>query len=113
MLAQTLNQGFVVAVADATNELIARTLADRAAGTATPLDDDVSDEALKQLELVNTLALSLIALAGGLELRVGDVRLVARSVLVNTLVQTSLVFLLSTALFWALALAHLARFQGP
>jgi Kef-type K+ transport system membrane component KefB len=57
---------------------------------------------VKQLEVVNTLALSLIALAGGLELRVGDVRKVARSVLASTLTQTLIVFVCLAGLFAAL-----------
>ncbi len=60
-------------------------------------------QTVKQLELVNTLALSLIALAGGLELRVSDVRKVARSVAVSTLVQTSFLFLTQAVLFAAVA----------
>ncbi len=63
---------------------------------------------VKQLELVNTLALSLIALAGGLELRVDDVRKVARSVLASTVTQTVLVFVTQAGMF--LALAHLIPF---
>ena len=58
---------------------------------------------VKQLEIVNTLALALIALAGGLELRVGDVRAVARSLWVSTLVQTPALFITQAALFFALA----------
>lgn len=60
-------------------------------------------QTVKQLEVVNTLALSLIALAGGLELRVSDVREVARSVLTNTTTQTSMVFVTQAALFVGLA----------
>jgi Kef-type K+ transport system membrane component KefB len=56
-----------------------------------------------RLETVNTLALSLIALAGGLELRLQDVRRVARSIAWSSLVQTSIVFVSQAALFWALA----------
>ncbi|MFT3921910.1 MAG: hypothetical protein QM778_05190 [Myxococcales bacterium] len=62
-----------------------------------------SHQTVKQLELVNTLALSLIALAGGLELRVVDVRKVARSVLSTTVAQTVLVFATQAALFVGLA----------
>jgi Kef-type K+ transport system membrane component KefB len=60
-------------------------------------------ETVKQLEIVNTLALALIALAGGLELRVNDVRVVARSVVANTATQTTLVFVTQALLFAALA----------
>jgi len=58
---------------------------------------------VKRLELVNTLALALIALAGGLELRTGDVRALVRSLGVHTLVQTLLVLGTQAALFTALA----------
>jgi Kef-type K+ transport system membrane component KefB len=58
---------------------------------------------VKQLESVNTLALALIALAGGLELRVDDVRQVARSLTMSNAVQTPIVFISQTALFYALA----------
>jgi Kef-type K+ transport system membrane component KefB len=57
---------------------------------------------VKRLELVNTLALALIAFAGGLELRVADVRGVARSLGVHTAVQTLIVLTTQTALFVAL-----------
>jgi hypothetical protein len=40
----------------------------------------IEHDAVRSLELVNTLALALIALAGGLELRVADVRAVAKGV---------------------------------
>jgi Kef-type K+ transport system membrane component KefB len=58
---------------------------------------------VKQLEIVNTLALALIALAGGLELRVADVRAVTRSLSVSTMVQTPIVFVSQAGLFYALA----------
>lgn len=58
---------------------------------------------VKQLEVVNTLALSLIALAGGLELRVGDVRKVVRGVLAHSAFQTLLVLISQALLFLALA----------
>jgi Kef-type K+ transport system membrane component KefB len=58
---------------------------------------------VKQLEIVNTLALALIALAGGLELRLEDVRAVTRSLTISTLVQTPIIFFSQTALFFALA----------
>jgi Kef-type K+ transport system membrane component KefB len=57
---------------------------------------------VKRLELVNTLALALIALAGGLELRIADVRSVARSLGIHSLVQTVLVLVTQAALFAAL-----------
>lgn len=58
---------------------------------------------VKHLELVNTLALALIALAGGLELRAADVRSLARSLGIHTLMQTLLVLGTQAALFAVLA----------
>jgi Kef-type K+ transport system membrane component KefB len=58
---------------------------------------------VKQLSLVNTLALALIALAGGLELRTSDVRVVLRSLWFSSALQTPIVFLSQTLLFYALA----------
>jgi Kef-type K+ transport system membrane component KefB len=63
----------------------------------------IDHQAVKQLELVNTLALALIALAGGLELRIDDVRAVTRSLWVSSAVQTPVVFLTQAGLFYALA----------
>lgn len=60
-------------------------------------------DTVKQLEVVNILALSLIALAGGLELRVSDVRKVANSVAINTVVQTTFLFITQALLFYLLA----------
>jgi Kef-type K+ transport system membrane component KefB len=57
---------------------------------------------VKQLAPVNTLALALIALAGGLELRTSDVRAVLRSLWASTALQTPVVFLSQAALFYAL-----------
>ncbi|HEY6882080.1 MAG TPA: cation:proton antiporter [Polyangiales bacterium] len=57
---------------------------------------------VKRLEIINTLALALIALAGGLELRIADVREVARSLGVHSMVQTLLVLVTQAALFTAL-----------
>ena len=59
-------------------------------------------ETVKSLETVNTLALALIALAGGLELRIADVRSLLRGLGIHTGVQTGLVLLTQTALFAAL-----------
>jgi Kef-type K+ transport system membrane component KefB len=67
----------------------------------------VDHATVKRLEIVNTLALALIALAGGLELRIADVRSLARSLGVHTLVQTLLVLTTQAALFTALG-AHVA-----
>lgn len=58
---------------------------------------------VKQLEIVNTLALALIALAGGLELRISDVRAVMRSLWISTAVQTPVVLVTQAALFFALS----------
>jgi Kef-type K+ transport system membrane component KefB len=63
----------------------------------------IDHETVKELEIVNTLALALIALAGGLELRTQDVRAVARSLTMSTLVQTPMVFFSQAGLFFALA----------
>lgn len=63
----------------------------------------IGHHTVKQLELVNTLALALIALAGGLELRVNDVKAVARSLWISTVVQTPALFFTQAALFFALA----------
>jgi Kef-type K+ transport system membrane component KefB len=65
----------------------------------------VDHDTVKRLEIVNTLALALIALAGGLELRIADVRSLARSLGVHTLVQTPLVLVTQAALFTGLG-AH-------
>jgi Kef-type K+ transport system membrane component KefB len=63
----------------------------------------IDHETVKHLEIVNTLALALIALAGGLELRVADVRALARSLSLHMLVQTPVVLLTQAGLFVALA----------
>lgn len=62
----------------------------------------VDHSTMKSLELVNTLALALIALAGGLELRIADVRAVLRSLGIHSAVQTVLVLVTQAALFAAL-----------
>ncbi|MET0285334.1 MAG: cation:proton antiporter [Polyangiales bacterium] len=71
----------------------------------------VDHATVKRLELVNTLALALIALAGGLELRVADVREVARSLGIHSTVQTLLVLSTQAALFAALG-AHVDFTRG-
>jgi Kef-type K+ transport system membrane component KefB len=63
----------------------------------------IDHETVKQLEQVNTLALALIALAGGLELRISDVRAVARGVGYTMLTQSVAVLITQAALFVALA----------
>ncbi|HEX5660477.1 MAG TPA: cation:proton antiporter [Polyangiales bacterium] len=62
----------------------------------------VDHATVKRLEIVNTLALALIALAGGLELRIADVRQVLRSLGIHSTVQTLLVLSTQAALFAAL-----------
>ena len=61
----------------------------------------VDEHTVRSLSPVNTLALSLIALAGGAELDLGSVRRGARSLLCATGVQTALVFAAVTAAFIA------------
>jgi Kef-type K+ transport system membrane component KefB len=63
----------------------------------------IDHDAVRSLELVNTLALALIALAGGLELRVADVKAVAKGVIYTGLTQTVLVLLTQSVLFVLLA----------
>jgi Kef-type K+ transport system membrane component KefB len=63
----------------------------------------IGHDAVKQLELVNTLALALIALAGGLELKLSDVRVVARGVGFTMLSQSIAVLVVQSALFMVLA----------
>lgn len=63
----------------------------------------VDHETVVELEIVNTLALSLIALAGGLELRIETLRDVARSLFWSTLVQSSVVLVLVAGTFYLLA----------
>jgi Kef-type K+ transport system membrane component KefB len=71
----------------------------------------VDHATVKRLELVNTLALALIALAGGLELRLADVRQVLRSLGIHSTVQTLLVLSTQAALFTALG-AHVDFTRG-
>ncbi len=59
----------------------------------------VSHETVKQLEQVNTLALALIALAGGLELRISEVQRVMRTLSWAMLIQTLVVLVGGTVLF--------------
>jgi len=61
----------------------------------------VDESTLKGLSPVNTLALSLIALAGGAELELTTLRRGARSLLWALLVQTSLVFVVTVGVFYA------------
>lgn len=56
-------------------------------------------ETVKQLHAVNTLGLALIALAGGLELRIGDLRASARSLGWSMLVQCVVVFVVCSGSF--------------
>jgi Kef-type K+ transport system membrane component KefB len=63
----------------------------------------IEHSTVKRLELVNTMALALIALAGGLELRIGDVRKVAKAVALTSVTQTVVVLITQIGLFTALA----------
>lgn len=63
----------------------------------------VDHETVKQLERVNTLALALIALAGGLELRLADVQKVIRVLSWTMLAQTVIVLFAGAAMFMALS----------
>lgn len=71
----------------------------------------IDHETVARLELINTLALALIALAGGLELRAGDVRALLRSLGIHTVVQTLLVLGTQAALFAAVG-QHLQFTRG-
>lgn len=62
----------------------------------------VTEEAVKRLESVNSLALSLIALAGGGELRIDAVRAGMKRLFWSTVVQHSTVLVLTAATFVAL-----------
>jgi Kef-type K+ transport system membrane component KefB len=74
----------------------------------------VDEHTVKSLSPVNTLALSLIALAGGAELELGAVRKWARSLAYATGVQTVFVFLVSAVAFvLARPLVPFARALGP
>jgi Kef-type K+ transport system membrane component KefB len=63
----------------------------------------INHDTVEELSAVNTLALALIALAGGLELRISTLREVARSLAWSTLVQSTLVLAVTTGVFFALA----------
>lgn len=63
----------------------------------------INHDTVEELSAVNTLALALIALAGGLELRVSTLREVARSLAFATLVQSTLVLAVTAAVFFALS----------
>jgi Kef-type K+ transport system membrane component KefB len=71
----------------------------------------IDHDTVKRLETVNTLALALIALAGGLELRIGVVRSLARSLGVHTGFQTALV-LVSQAILFVLLANHVPFARG-
>jgi Kef-type K+ transport system membrane component KefB len=74
----------------------------------------VDEHTVKSLSPVNTLALSLIALAGGAELELGAVRKWARSLVVATTIQTGLVFVAASVTFLlARPLIPFARALGP
>ncbi|WP_437683844.1 cation:proton antiporter [Sorangium sp. So ce131] len=61
----------------------------------------VDHHAVEEISRVNTLALALIALAGGAELRIEIVKKSVKSLLLNNLVQTVLVFVTMTGVFFA------------
>jgi Kef-type K+ transport system membrane component KefB len=63
----------------------------------------VDHHTVKELSPVNTLALALIALAGGVELRVSTLRSVAKSLAVASLIQTSVVMLSMGGVFLLLS----------
>ncbi len=63
----------------------------------------VNHDTVAELSQVNKLALALIALAGGLELRMSTLREVRRSLLWATLVQTVVVISLVAGVFFALS----------
>jgi Kef-type K+ transport system membrane component KefB len=61
----------------------------------------IDHESVKRLEVVNTLAIALIALAGGAELRLDSLRQGLKSLLSATAFQTVLVTLAMTGIFFA------------
>ncbi|WP_437751167.1 cation:proton antiporter [Sorangium sp. So ce1389] len=61
----------------------------------------VDHHAVEEISRVNALALALIALAGGAELRLDIVKKSLRSLLLHNLVQTVLVFVVMTGVFYA------------
>lgn len=63
----------------------------------------INHDTVVELSQVNTLALALIALAGGLELRLDTLREVKKSLLWATLVQSTLIFAVMSGLFFLLA----------
>lgn len=63
----------------------------------------INHDTVEELSAVNTLALALIALAGGLELRISTLREVARSLAWSTVVQSTLVLVVTTGVFFALS----------
>jgi Kef-type K+ transport system membrane component KefB len=74
----------------------------------------VDEHTVKSLSPINTLALSLIALAGGAELELGAVRKWARSLAFAIAVQTAVVFVVAAVTFLlARPLVPFARSLGP
>ncbi|WP_437604178.1 cation:proton antiporter [Sorangium sp. So ce590] len=61
----------------------------------------VDHHAVEEISRVNTLALALIALAGGAELRIEIVKKSLKSLLLHNVVQTVLVFVAMTGVFYA------------
>ncbi len=62
----------------------------------------IDEETVVRLSPVNTLALALIAFAGGAELKLDLLRRVLRSLTVSTALQTSIVYVSMTGVFFAL-----------
>ncbi len=63
----------------------------------------IDHDTVEQLSVVNTLALALIALAGGAELRLADLRESAKSLASAMLFQSLIVLVLTTVMFFFLA----------
>lgn len=74
----------------------------------------INHQTVEDLSVVNTFALALIALAGGLELRMSTLKEVARSLLWATFTQSTLVLLASAATFFLLAdrIGFMSRFSS-
>jgi len=71
----------------------------------------VDHNTVVELSPINTLALSLIALAGGAELRVDTLKSVARSLVWSTLIQSTLVLVCVAGVFMAIS-SYLPFTQG-
>ncbi len=71
----------------------------------------IDHHTVDELSIVNTFALALIALAGGLELRISTLKEVARSLLWSTLTQSTLVLVAGGVTFFVLA-GHIGFMAG-